>query len=109
MGLQSRDISVEYDGHEIALSVAIVGRMNTDLHYKLYIDGSLVDQQQVSLFGMVLGTTITLRAQLPQNKQDERPKPVKAVANIRVLSHNDYLIYVGGELIHKEQATPGGV
>lgn len=108
MGLYSRDISVSYNGHEIALSASL-GVTLTTATYKLYIDGALVDEDSVSVWGMVVGTVVTLRGQIPTPTPEVRPARIKLVANIRVLRANDYLLFVNDEQIHQEWATPGGL
>ena len=109
MGLVSRDISVTHDGHEIAIVAALTGMRLSTAAYKLYINGKLVDKHSVSLFGMLLGTVVTLRGQLPASQPGEKARQVKAVANLRVIRRSDYQVFVLDEQIHQEWATLGGL
>lgn len=106
MGLMSRDISVEYGGHEILLSVRVIGG---GASYKLYIEGNQVDEQ--SLFGMFsfFGGPVVLRGQLPPHSGESKRRLVKVVANFRLIKSNDYVFYLDEEQIHQERATFGGI
>jgi hypothetical protein len=109
MGLASRDISVDHDGHEIALAVALTGAGFSTARYKLYLDGQLVDEQAVSVWAGLFGTTVILRSQLPPRPGQAAMRKVKVVAHLRLIRNNDYQVFVDDEQIHQEWATYGGV
>ena len=106
MGLFSRDILVKHKCHEIVISAALTGETAT---YKLYIDGQLIDQQQISFWVSWIGGTVTLRGQLPERNGESKPQLVRAVANLRVLRSNDYQIFIDDKEIHREKSTFGGM
>jgi hypothetical protein len=109
MGLASRDIAVSHDGHEIALSVTLIGSNFSSGQYKLYINGQIADEQSIPALSYVFGGAVTLRAQLPPDNEQSKPKRVKVVANLRVIRNNDYLFFVDEDQIHQEWATYGGM
>ncbi len=110
MGFFSRDIAVEHLGHEIALSVVLKGSgFSVSGNYKLYIDGQVVDQQEVPGWASLVGGKVTLRGQLEPTLIHDHPLRVTVIANLYVLKRNDYQILVEDKQIHHELATYGGV
>lgn len=109
MGLTSRDITVNYSGHEIALSVTLNGSNFSNGQYKLYIDGQMTDEQSIPILSNMFGGAVTLRGQLPADNEQSKPKRVKVVANLNVIRNNDYLFFVNEDQIHQESATFGGM
>jgi hypothetical protein len=109
MGLVSRDVTVNHDGHEIALSVTLIGSSFSSGRYRLYIDGQLADEQSIPALSYFVGGAVTLRAQLPSDNKQSKPRRVKVVANLRLIRNNDYLFFVEEDQIHQEWATYGGM
>jgi hypothetical protein len=110
MGLVSRNLTVKYDGHEIALFVGLTGSgACRPARYRLYIDGKLADEHPLTVWLLFYGSPVTLRGQLPPGDSHSKPRRVKVVANVRWFRTNDYLFFVDDEQIHQEWATFGGV
>lgn len=78
MGLTSRDVTVNHDGHEIALSVALIGSSFSTGQYKLYINGHLADEQSIPALSYVFGGAVTLRVQLPPDNEQSKQRKVKS-------------------------------
>lgn len=109
MGMVNRDASVNHDGHEIALSVALTGSGLSTCQYKLYVDGQITDQQAISAWSRFFGATVTLRGQLPLLSGQSIPRKVKVIANLRLFKKSDYLFFVDDVQIHQVWATYGGL
>lgn len=109
MGLASRDITVSFRGHELALSARLEGAALSTARYKLYIDSELADEQKVPVWSAFFGGTVTLRAKLPGDRADMQASRVKVIVTLRVLRRSDYVFFVNDEQVHRERASYGGM
>jgi len=109
VGLLTRNIDLVHEGHEIAIAMAFTGSSWSMATYKLYIDGDLADEQSVSALSGFLGGGVALRGKLPPNEHHAKPFSIRFVASMRVVRGNKYEVYVGGDQIHQEAGTWGGL
>jgi hypothetical protein len=110
MGITNRNITIKFEGHEIAVS-ARVGSVSskggtTTIH--LYIDGEVAESADVPFLAALPSIELILRGRLPSPLADGKPRVVKARLRAGLLQRPSYEIFVDDALLHSEKGMWGG-
>jgi hypothetical protein len=109
MFFTGRDISVQLESHDIAVSARHGSWKDAGAAavLRLYIDGQLRDEVKASIILGLFGERIVLRGQLPSSSGETRPRLVQAVISSSAIHRPLYEIFVDGSLVHTRKGVWG--